>query len=215
MDLENTPGLKLNGPGGSEVLAKAYGKEGSLRWKHQGPIHYQAEFANAGNGVKFKTIYEFFNGSPYISITYSSDQNDPTRQLETAFYWPLGYLTKTDDQVEFLAASDDWIRMPHSGKKWSFLPFMDEKYVLVRQNDAGFAWVLLSSTFTKPPYIMIGSDSGYFITRFSEDHLIPVLVNKPETEFLYVAGVASEESMKKIVDGLKGNWIVKIQQNKK
>lgn len=208
--LADTPVVNLKGPGGYGVMANSYNQPGTFRWEEQSTVYCKGEFVNSVNDVKFRTVYEFFNGSPYIDITYSSDQNNPERQLEVFAYWPAGELEQRTDDLEFLADSGDKWRKGNE-KSW-YLPFIDENYILIKRKNTGFAWILLSSTFVNKPYVMIGTKrSGYFNTLFSETQRTPTLINNPKTEFMYVAGVSDKEKLNKILNGLKGSWTVQIQ----
>lgn len=207
----NIPGLQLNGTGGFEVAASSYRNPGKLHWTDRGPIRYMVEFTSVDNGISFKSVYEFFKGSPYIKIAYSSSQDNPLRPLEQFFYWPIGHITGKENRLEFLAGPGNWNKCGSTKENWSFMPFAENTYVLVKEKDSGFAWVLLSSTFIKPPYIMIGAKQLYFITRFGESHLTPVLVKKPYAEFMYIAGVSTKNDAQKELEILKKNWIIKIK----
>ncbi|MDD5598777.1 MAG: hypothetical protein PHV82_12590, partial [Victivallaceae bacterium] len=183
-DAKSTQGiLRLNGIGGRYEGRSSDGS-GKLNWTEKGIIYCRGEIRTHSKATGFCTVFEFFYNSPYVKISYSSD--NPRYNMDERSYRPLGTLLGTAFSEALVISG--WT------KKYGYWPIRNNTELIIRQkNTIPFGWLLAYSDIPEYPRLYLSKKD--FILEFALYHGAYIAQSKPQVSWVYVHNVSSESEI--------------------
>lgn len=180
------------------------------KWVIKGPVHWRFVLNTKAKRDTFHNVYDFYYGSPYIRISYSSDEKAIVNEM---FYWPVGTLLGKASTASILT-DGGWLNTAQHTEWHNIQPFRDKVKTVVKQGDleTQFGFLLAHSNIVIPPHLLVSKskNKGYFIVEFSEYHCSYTPVDNPEVEFVYVHNAGNEKQIDSYAQRLKQPLIIKL-----